>query len=142
MDWYQKNVLLFDPDHKVEGIVVRDFFKGRYAEGINGSKCFLEIEPMNFHRFKVIEIESDTKVILHMQFTHPKYLHGYQKIYLSDDLELMIERLRNQVVFLYQKEFINEREKEVRWNIYHKFAYFCTDVTDFSYFNYLFSPNL
>jgi hypothetical protein len=32
------------------------FFKERYKEGINKSRCNLDFEPLTFHKFKLITI--------------------------------------------------------------------------------------
>lgn len=54
----------------------------------------------------------------------------------------MLERLQNHVVFLYQRQDLNIATKEVGWNILRRIEYFSTDMADFSYFNYCFTPNL
>ena len=49
-----------------------------------------------FHNFKMIEIINEYEVKEHFTFTHPFYGVGnYQRIYFSDDLEYMLERLVN-----------------------------------------------
>jgi len=45
----------------------------------------------------MIEIMSETEVKIHFQFVHPHYYNeNYQRIYMSDDFEHIIDRLKNQ----------------------------------------------
>jgi hypothetical protein len=143
MEWYQDSgVLLYQDKITDETVDRKTFFKERYKEGINKSRCNLDFEPLTFHNFKLISILDSARVKVHFVFKHAKYGHNYQRIYFSDDRELMLERLQNHLVFLYRREVVNQSTGEVTWNIVKRLEQFCTDLSDYSYFNYLFTPDL
>jgi hypothetical protein len=54
----------------------------------------------------------------------------------------MLERLQNHVVFIYRKQDILISSGEVTWNVARRIEHFSTDMSDFSYFNYCFTPDL
>ena len=54
----------------------------------------------------------------------------------------MLERLQNHLVFIYRRQDVNQSTGEVTWNIVNRLEWFCTDMSDYSYFNYLFTPDL
>jgi hypothetical protein len=57
----------------------------------------------------LIEILSDTEVKIHYEFIHPHIENEpYQRMYISDDNEYMLERLLNQRVFFYKKAPTND----------------------------------
>ena len=143
MGWYQnEGILLYEEGVKDENLERKAFFKERYKEGINKSRCNLDFEPLTFHKFKLITIQDSARAKVYFSFTHAKYGHGYQRIYFSDDQTLMLERLQNHLVFLYRRSEPNSLTGEVNWTIVKRMEQFCTDLTDYSYFNYIFTPNL
>ena len=57
MGWYQnEGILLYEEGVKDENLERKAFFKERYKEGINKSRCNLDFEPLTFHKFKLITI--------------------------------------------------------------------------------------
>jgi hypothetical protein len=118
MDWYQDSgVLLYQNTITDETVDRKIFFKERYKEGINKSRCNLDFEPLTFHNFKLISIIDSARVKVHFFFKHAKYGHNYQRIYFSDDRDLMLERLQNHLVFIYRRQDVNQSTGEVTWNI-------------------------
>lgn len=84
---------------------------------------------------------SSTEVKQHFTFVHPYYGAGvYQRIYFSDDLNFMLERIINQRVFLYKRE--NNHDGTVKWNLIRRLRQFPLDMSECTYYNYLFSPDL
>ena len=71
----------------------KDFFGSRYKAGINNARCNLDFEPLTFHNFKLLSINDSTSITVHFTFKHCKYGHNYQRIYFSENHELMLERL-------------------------------------------------
>jgi len=72
---------------------------------LENNKPYIKIMGKKFHNYKVIEIMNETEVKEHFTFIHPFYGVGkYQRLYLSQNMEYMIERLVNQRVFLYQRQ--------------------------------------
>jgi hypothetical protein len=63
-------------------------------------------------------------------------------MYLSDDLEHMLEMERNHMVFLYKRKPVEGSSVEVTWEIVRKLEFISSDICDISSFNFLFSPNL
>jgi hypothetical protein len=57
---------------------------------------------------------------------------------------MMLERCKNHEIFLYKREDMPDYEetKEVKWNIVRRWVNRSTDLIEFSYINYLFSPDL
>lgn len=94
-----------------------------------------------FHNFKMIEIINEREVKEHFTFIHPFYGKGkYQRIYLSDNMEYMLERLVNQRVFLYQKQ--KGMFGMVKWKIVRRLTQWPMDMSEATYANYLCSPDL
>ena len=92
--------------------------------------------------FKVLEILNDNEICVHMTFTHVFYGFGEnQRLYLSDDLEYMLERLKNQRVFLYKRQREPNSNKSY-FQIVRRLYNFPQDMSEACNANYLFSPNL
>jgi hypothetical protein len=73
------------------------------------STAYVGILTKKFMKYKLIEIVSETEVKVHYEFVHPCIeTEPFQRIYISDDNEYMIERLLNQRVFFYKKEPSND----------------------------------
>ncbi len=53
----------------------------------------------------VISIVNDKKLDIKFKFIHPLY-EDYQRLYFSEDLKFMVERLANQRDFYYQRKDI------------------------------------
>jgi|LauGreDrversion4_2_1035121.scaffolds.fasta_scaffold86584_1 hypothetical protein len=60
---------------------------------------------MKFRNFKVIEIINDSTITVHMNFTHHHYSSQnlIHKIIISNDCEIMIEKLINLRVNIYKR---------------------------------------
>lgn len=56
-------------------------------------------------------------------------------------MNYMLERLINQRVFLYKREYTNE-PGVVKWQIVRRIQQFPMDLSECTYYNFLFSPNL
>lgn len=94
-----------------------------------------------FHNFKLIEIVNEYEVKEHFTFIHPFYGKGnYQRIYISDNMEYMIERLVNQRIFLYQKQ--KGMFGMAKWKMVRRLTNWPMDMSESTYANYLCSPDL
>lgn len=72
--------------------------------------------------------------------TIPEY--QYQRIYFSDDLSLMIEKSHHFNMTLSQRVDALDGSRTVTWKPLRKFINQASDLSEFSVFNYMFSPNL
>lgn len=63
-------------------------------------------------------------------------------MYLSDDLEYMLERERNHMVFLYKKKPVEGSALKVTWQIVKKLEFISPEICDITPFNFLFTPSL
>jgi hypothetical protein len=80
---------------------------------LSNNKPFIKIVPKKYHLFKLIEILDERNVKEHLSFYHPFYGSGhYQRLYISDDTNYMLERLVNQRVFLYRRECVPMTKNE------------------------------
>lgn len=52
----------------------------------------------------------------------------------------MLERIINQRVFMYKRE--NKPDGTVKWNLIRRLRQFPLDMSECTYYNYLFSPDL
>ena len=120
---------------------MKEVFGPRYQPGINNGRAIVEFDEYKFYRFKVIEITSPKEVCSHFSFVHPHYANNYQRIYFSMDKTLMLERLQNQRVILYERGEVQLSSSDIKWKIKKIINDFSTDISEFSYNNYLFSPN-
>jgi nuclear transport factor 2 (NTF2) superfamily protein len=80
-----------------------------------------------------------------MTFTHPKKTaNAYHRMYFSDDMNMMFEKLMNHESFLYQRELSADflKTKEVKWRLIKRIINRSIDISEFSFFNYLYSPDL
>jgi hypothetical protein len=66
------------------------------------SISFLKSLKSSFHEFKYIEIENETKVKEHLTFIY-RVSKKYQRIFISDDCQHMVERLFNFKVQIYKR---------------------------------------
>lgn len=63
---------------------------------LENNKPYIKIMQKKFHNFKMIEIVNEYEVKEHFTFTHAFYGTGnYQRIYFSENMEYMLERLVN-----------------------------------------------
>eukprot|EP00347_Sterkiella_histriomuscorum_P016371 403353446 len=146
MDWYPDSLLLYNimADEQVTDLA--SFFGKRYVKGINGGRSYIEMDKMKFKKFKVIEIKGINEVVEHYSFVHPLYEQQgqepyYHRLYISKDRERMLERLINQKVFLYKK-VVQPGLRDIKWELIRRIEDFSYDISEFSFHNYLFSPNL
>ena len=108
---------------------------------LSNNTPYISIEKKTFHNFKLIEILNEFEVKEHFTFVFAFHGKGkYQRIYLSDNMEYLLERLNNQRVYLYQKKkgFLGSAKfvmvkRILRWPM---------DMSECTYANYLFSPDL
>ena len=63
-------------------------------------------------------------------------------MYLSEDLEYMLERERNYMVFLYKRKPVEGFDKKVKWEAVRKLEFISPDICDVTSFNFLFTPDL
>ena len=75
------------------------------------------------------------------EFVHVFYGKGkYQRLYLSDNLDYLLERLVNQRVFLYKRQ--KDDQGAIKYKMVRRLEQFPMDMSEQSYANYLFSPDL
>ena len=74
-----------------------DFFEEDFLKPtFEGNKPFTSLVGKSYHNFKIIEIINEEEVRELMSFKHVFYGKGkYQRIYIADNRELMLERLVN-----------------------------------------------
>jgi hypothetical protein len=81
-----------------------------------------------------------------MTFVHAHKNKGYdyQRIYLSDDRELLMEKSINYEIHLYKRQNMPnfETTREVKWIHVRRVINYSNDLSEFSKYNYLYSPNL
>ncbi|CDW84531.1 wd-40 repeat protein [Stylonychia lemnae] len=139
--YYYPRTLLYDQD-PVTDVNDEEYFDERLKCDLEKCTAYTKILQKNFHKFSVIEIMSETEVKIHYEFIHVIFQsEPFQRIYISDDLEYMIERLQNQRVFMY-RAIKSATEGQIKWVIIRRIKQFPKDISDFSGYNYLFSPNL
>ena len=65
-------------------------------------------------------------------------------LYISEDRSTLLERCKNYELFLYSRENMPHyaETKEIKWNIVRRIVNRSTDLCEFSYLNYLYSPDL
>ncbi len=106
---------------------------------LKNTKSYIEEIKKEFRNFKLIEIINEFEVKEHLTFVHPFYGIGgsskYQRLYISDNMKHMIERLDNQRVIFYKREMI-------RWKMVRRIQGWPMDMSELSYSNYLCSPDL
>lgn len=93
----------------------------------------------------MIEILSPTDIIEHMNFKHPRMTREkYGRMYFSTDKEYMLEKCINHEIFIFKRELTDDyqKTKEVKWRKIKRIINHSIDLSEFSYFNYLYSPNL
>lgn len=96
MDWYQPRALLLQRT-PLENMTDDQYFDPEMLRtSLENNKPYIKIMPKKYHNFKLIEIVNEIEIKEHFTFIHPFYGVGsYQRIYLSDNLEYMMERLVN-----------------------------------------------
>lgn len=73
----------------------KEFFKPDETESYQHHvETFLMKEPIQFHKFKLVDIESENKVRW-AEFTFPYFNGSYQKMYVSKDWNRMTIQLMN-----------------------------------------------
>jgi len=105
MDWYQPRALLIQRDPLTNMTDDQYYEPEQLRTSLENNKPYVKIMQKKFHNFKLIEILNEFEVKEHFTFIHPFYGKGsYQRIFLSDNLEYMFERLVNQRCYLYHKQ--------------------------------------
>eukprot|EP00347_Sterkiella_histriomuscorum_P010355 403376619 len=138
-DYYFPRVLVYDTT-PVE-INEDDYFGERLKCDLDNCTAYTGMLEKSFHKFSVLEIINESEVKVCYSFIHVIIkTEPFQKIYLSDDLEYMIERLQNQRVFLFRRVKLADGLNKMV--IVRRIKQFPKDISDFSSYNYLFSPNL
>ena len=123
----------------------KQHFGMKYLPSIDGEPNIIDIEEIDFYKFKVIEVLSSEEVMEHLNFTHAYFkTHSYQMLFISEDRSTLLERCKNYELFLYSRENLpNYTEtKEIKWNIKRRIVNRSTDLCEFSFLNYLHSPDL
>ncbi|CDW78106.1 wd-40 repeat protein [Stylonychia lemnae] len=139
--WYQPRVLLVDHNHPVD-INQAEYFGDRLTCSLQNNVSYVKIEEKKFLRYKVIEIINSQEIEEHFSFVHPNYGEGrYQRMFFSDDLQFMLERIQNQRVFFYKREE-TLIPGEIRWVLIRRLKQFPQDLSECTNANFLFSPNL
>lgn len=97
---------------------------------------------MQFRNYKLIEIANEGRVEEHVSFTHQYLSQNSQKFEISDDFSLIIEKLQNLRVFVYEVIKPDDFMPESTIQLKRRFVDYPHDFSNLSQFNYLFSPNL
>jgi hypothetical protein len=124
---------------------LKEHFGMRYRPSLDGGRNIIDIEEIEFYKFKVIEVISSEEVVEHLNFTHAYFKNNcYQMLYISEDRSTLLERCKNYELFLYSRENMSHyaETKEIKWNIVRRIVNRSTDLCEFSYLNYLHSPDL
>ena len=102
-------MLLIDRENE-EDVDENEYYGERLKTSLQNNTPYIKIEKKTFLRHKVIEILDSTSITEHFSFVHPNYGYGeYQRIYFSDDLNYMLERLSNQRVCVYIKKEVEAK---------------------------------
>jgi hypothetical protein len=64
-------------------------------------KSFIECIEKNFYYFQLVRINNEKEAKIVRKFIFPQY-RTYQRIYFSEDYNLMFEELENKIVILYE----------------------------------------
>lgn len=137
--YYYPRTLLVDDTPLI--IDEKEYFGERLTCDLSNCTAYTGILEKNFLKFTLIEIINELEVKTHYSFIHPVYTtENFQRIHISDDLDYMIERLQNQRVFFYKR--IPFDDSMSRWQIIRRINQFPMDISDFTSYLYLFSPNL
>ena len=99
-------------------------------------------ENIKYNQFKYIEIADAKSVKEHLVFVHQNYKEKFQKIFISDDNQFMIERLVNLRVLLYRNINYASGEVNIKWQLVKRFEDFPHDLSELSQSLFMFSPNL
>ncbi len=103
--------------------------------------AYTSLVEKKFHNFKLIEILNESEIKEHFRFVHPFYGKGkYQRIYLANNMEYMLERLINQKVLLYKRA--KGMFGSCKWQMVKRINRFPMDMSEGTYMNFLFSPDL
>ena len=136
-DWYIDKILLRNknvyPNFSDSDFFDAEQMKETFAKNKNNKTTVTK----TYHKFRVIKIHSKTDIEIIQDFVHPFYGEGkYQRIYLSDNLEYLFERLVNQQVLLYRKSFQNDI---IVYKLIRRIHSFPMDISELTYANYLFT---
>lgn len=95
-DWYLPRALLKSIE-PLENVTDDTYFEPEMLRtSLENNKTYIKVMQKKFHNFKLIEIMNEFEVKEHFTFIHPFYGIGkYQRIYISDNMEYMLERLIN-----------------------------------------------
>lgn len=95
-EWYQPRCLLMQRE-AIEGYDEAKFYPpDMLRTSLENNKPYITIMAKKFHNFKMIEIINEFTIKEHFTFVHAFYGKGnYQRLYLSSNLEFMLERLVN-----------------------------------------------
>lgn len=147
-EWYQKQVLLIN---KKEPVAVDEvqFFGDRLKSELGHNSSYVSTMEKKFFRFRVIEILNTQEIFEHFSFIHPYYGDDkFQRLFFSDDLQYMLER-QEQNVLLYKRHNkprstpnLEDESCEVTWDLVRRVKRFPLDLSEVTFVNYLFSPNL
>ncbi|CDW87954.1 wd-40 repeat protein [Stylonychia lemnae] len=145
-DWHSDALLLVNYTQEIKNVDEREFFGSRYFTGGANqiTKAFIKTQPKKFYEFKVIEIISKSEFREHYNFIHPIFKNSdYTKIHISKNREKMFEKVDEFSVFLYNKigNDLDENNLRIKWNLIRRIYDFPHDISKFSDYNYLLSPN-
>lgn len=100
--YYYPRVLVYDTT-PVE-MDEEKFYEERLKCDLDNCTPYTSMLEKKFHKFTVLEILNEAEVKVCFSFVHPIIsTEPFQRIYISDDLEYVLERLQNQRVFLYRR---------------------------------------
>ena len=142
-DWHKPLYLLVSSEEALNGINTGFIDKLNPLNEIKDCVGYVEQETnqIQFRNFVIIEIEDERHVTQHFQFVHQYYNDKIQRMVISKDCSLMIEKLVNLRVLVYERKF-NETSKTFEWDLRKRFYDYPHELSDKSQSMYLFSPNL
>ena len=112
------------------------------ATAFMNNVAYTSLVQKAFHDYKLIEIINEYEIKEHFSFIHPFYGVGkYQRIYISENMDYMLERLINQKVLLYQR-IPGALNNVCKWKLAKRLTKFPMDLAGLTYMNYIFSPDL
>jgi hypothetical protein len=79
-------------------------------------QSFIECTEKDFHQFQLVKIVHEKEVKILRKFIHPVY-KTYQRLYFSENYNLMFEELENKIVILYEWYPEGDSLNEGKWAI-------------------------
>jgi len=109
--------VLLRQKEKLQDINVEEFFKDYLKlSTAKFQQSFIECTEKDFHQFQLVKIVHEKEVKILRKFIHPVY-KTYQRLYFSENYNLMFEELENKIVILYEWYPEGDSLNEGKWAI-------------------------